>query len=164
MRFATTHPELINKLVIVDIAPKEYPVQHDRILEGLKSIPVDTIKSRNEAEESLSKFVSEKDIRQFLLKNLNREPEGGFSWKMNLHVLSENIESIGEGVLGDGKFEKPVLFVRGKKSNYIEDDDMGLIKKNFPEAKLVTLDAGHWVQAEKPQEFADEVIRFIEEK
>lgn len=164
MRFATTHPQLISKLIIVDIAPKAYPVQHDHILEGLKSIPVDKIQSRNEAEESLSKYVSQKDVRQFLLKNLNREPEGGFSWKMNLPVLDKNIETIGEGILGDGKFEKPVLFVRGKKSNYIGDEDMDLIKKSFPEAILVTLDTGHWVQAEKPHEFVDEVVRFIEKE
>ena len=164
MRFATSHPELINKLIIVDIAPKEYPVQHDHILEGLKAIPIGSIQSRNEAEESLSKFVSERDVRQFLLKNLYRQPEGGFSWRMNLPVLDENIATIGADVLGDGKFDKPVLFVRGKKSSYIADEDLGIIKKYFPQAALVTLDTGHWVQAEKPQEFVNEVVRFIEAK
>lgn len=164
MQFATTYPELISKLIIVDIAPKKYPVQHDRILEGLKAIPIETIQSRNEAEESLSTYVSEKDVRQFVLKNLHRSPEGKFSWKMNLPVLANNVNAVGMDAMGDKKFDKPVLFVRGRRSEYVQDSDMNIIQKNFPEASLITLEAGHWVQAEKPEEFVNEVVRFIEKE
>jgi pimeloyl-ACP methyl ester carboxylesterase len=161
MKFATTHPELISKLIVVDIAPKSYPIRHDRILEGLMAIPISKIQSRNEADAILSEYVAEAEVRQFLLKNLQRKAEGGFLWKINLPVLDENIEEIGEELLGEKKFEKPALFVKGKRSNYIEDGDMDYIHSIFPKAQMVALDTGHWVQAEKPNEFTEEVNKFI---
>lgn len=161
MKFATAHPELISRLIIVDIAPKNYPVKHDTILEGLKALPVDKIQSRNEADGLLARYVPEADVRQFLLKNLQRKQDGGFDWKINLPSLDKNIESIGEGIIGDFKFEKPSLFIRGKHSNYVEDADLDYIKKVFPQSSLVTLDAGHWVQAEKPKEFVEVAIKFL---
>jgi pimeloyl-ACP methyl ester carboxylesterase len=161
MKFATTHPELVNKMIVVDIAPKSYPIRHDRILEGLRAIPVLTIRSRNEADELLAEYVPEAEVRQFLLKNLQRKPEGGFLWKINLPVLDENIEEIGEELLGKKRFEKPTLFVKGKHSNYIESADIDHIKSFFPNAQLVTIDTGHWVQAEKPKEFVEAINNFI---
>ena len=161
MKFATAHPELISKLIVVDIAPKSYPVKHDNILEGLKAMPISTIHSRNDADSILAKYVPEADVRQFLLKNLHRRPEGGFNWKLNLSALDENIENVGDGILGQMKFEKPTLFIRGKRSNYVDDSDLIEIKKKFPKAILVTLDTGHWVQAEKPREFVDQVVNFV---
>ncbi|HEX5170286.1 MAG TPA: alpha/beta fold hydrolase [Cyclobacteriaceae bacterium] len=161
MKFATTNPESLSKLIVVDIAPKTYPVKHDGILEGLKALPIDSIKSRNEADQLLAEYVEEPNVRQFLLKNLQRTPEGGFTWKINIPVLDQNIESVGEGIIGLKKFDKPTLFIRGLHSDYIEDADMGYIKTIFPQANLVTLETGHWVQAERPVEFVEVVNKFL---
>lgn len=161
MKFAIAHQELLSKLIVVDIAPKAYPVQHTKIIEGLKSIPVDSISSRNEAEEILSGYVDEHDVRQFLLKNLQRKPEGGFAWRVNLPAIEKNIEKIGEGISSAKKFEKPTLFIRGSRSNYVLDEDQALINEIFPQAILRTMETGHWVQAEKPGEFVDEIVNFI---
>jgi esterase len=145
----------------VDIAPKNYPVKHDSIVEGLKTIPIDTLQSRNEAETILSQFVPEPDVRQFLLKNLLRKAEGGFTWKINLSVIDINLELIGEGMQYSGTFEGPTLFVRGGKSAYVQDEDRDVIKTLFPNSTLITMDTGHWVQAEKPKEFVDIVKNFL---
>ncbi len=80
---------------------------------------------------------------------------------MNVPVLDQNIEAIGEGVIGDKKFENPTLFIRGNHSDYVADGDMDYIKQFFPKAYLVTMETGHWVQAEKPKEFVEEVNKFI---
>lgn len=161
MFFALAHPELLSKLIVADIAPKGYPVRHSTILKGLKSIPLAGLQSRNEADELLSPYVPEPDVRQFLLKNLQRKPEGGFAWKINLPSLDRNIERMGDPVETGKKFEKPVLFLKGERSDYILDEDMSLIQTLFPKAKLVTMDTGHWIQAEKPREFVEETVRFI---
>jgi esterase len=165
MNLAIMHPEAVNRLIVVDIAPKAYPVQHEKILEGLLSIPVDGIESRNEADEKLSSYVSEMAVRQFLLKNLQRKIGGnGFTWKMNLPVLAKSISAISDP-LEDGKqFDKPVLFIRGKRSDYILDDDMDSIQSFFPKARLITLDTGHWVQAERPMEFVEQVVDFLDDE
>ncbi len=161
MKFALNYPELIEKIVIVDIAPKAYPIQHDRILEGLKNIPIESIKSRNEADEILSEYVSERDVRQFLLKNLDRSDQGGFDWKINLSVLDDNINIISEGINESKTCNLPALFINGAKSDYITEKDSPLIKKMFPNHTLVTIDSGHWIHAEKPQEFLKVIQNFI---
>lgn len=161
MNFAVAHPEKLEKLIVVDIAPKPYNLEHYVIIEGLKAIPVQTITSRNEADAALAAYVPEPDVRQFLLKNLQRRPEGGFTWKINLPVIDKNLNKIGFDLEFAGKFEKPTLFIRGGKSKYVKDEDMTRIKEVFPLAELKTLDTGHWVQAEKPQEFVDTVMKWL---
>lgn len=161
MNFALAHPDKLSKLIVVDIAPKEYNLEHYTIAEGLKAIPVDKITSRNEADETLSQHVPEPDVRQFLLKNLQRKTSGGFSWKINLPVITDKLSNIGVDLQFPGSFEKPTLFIRGSRSKYIADNDWQRITEIFPKAELETMDTGHWVQAEKPQEFADTVIQWL---
>jgi pimeloyl-ACP methyl ester carboxylesterase len=161
MNFAVSNPDMLDRLIVVDIAPKDYPVHHDSIVEGLKAIPINTLQSRNQADEILSQYVPEADVRQFLLKNLSRKPEGGFSWKINLPVIDKSLEEIGAGLQFPGTFNKPALFVRGARSRYVKDEDRARIKELFPQSTMITMDTGHWVQAEKPQEFVEVVKNFL---
>lgn len=161
MNFALAHPDQLSKLIIVDIAPKAYNLEHYTIAEGLKAIPVGQISSRKEADEILSKHVPEPDVRQFLLKNLQRKSAGGFSWKINLPVISAKLANIGLDLQFPGTFDKPTLFIRGSRSRYIVNEDWTRITEVFPKAELETMDTGHWVQAEKPQEFADVVVSWL---
>jgi len=161
MNFALAHPDKIDRLIVVDISPKAYDLEHYTIVKGLLAIPIEKITSRNEADEVLSQHVPESDVRQFLLKNLQRKPDGGFSWKINLKIISEKLENIGLDLQVEGSFEKPTLFIRGVKSKYVPDSDWDRILQVFPNAKLETMETGHWVQAEKPQEFADVVTRWL---
>ena len=164
MNLAVKRPDLISKLVVVDIVPKFYPVHHDHILDGLDAIDLTKLSSRTEADQILSKFIPEPDVRQFLLKNLSRKSDGGFEWKVNLASIDSHIEEIGEGMKYEGKFEKPALFIKGSRSNYYSEGDETLIRSIFPNGKFSTLDTGHWVQAEKPAEFADTVLQFLTKK
>ncbi|MFZ6010242.1 MAG: alpha/beta fold hydrolase [Bacteroidota bacterium] len=161
MNFALAHPELLQKLIVVDISPKPYNLEHYSIVDGLKAVPIKNISSRQEADAALAQHVPEADVRQFLLKNLQRKPEGGFSWKINLAVIDKNLSNIGLDLHYPGKFEKPTLFIRGKRSKYVPDSDLQRIKEIFPKATLETLDTGHWVQAEKPQEFVEVVMKWL---
>lgn len=161
MNFAIKYPGQLSKLIVVDIVPKAYPVHHDAILDGLKAIPLTGLGSRNEADKILSDYVPEPAVRQFLLKNLSRKNEGGFEWKINLEAIDRNIEQMGVGLIFSGKYDGPSLFVKGKKSNYYGDDDEALIKTIFPKAEFAALDTGHWVQAEKPDEFSKLVLNYL---
>ena len=161
MNLAVKRPELISQLIVVDIVPKSYPVHHDHILDGMDAIDLEKLSSRIEADQILAQHISEPDVRQFLLKNLSRKSTGGFEWKINLKAIDNHIEEIGEGMQYKGAFEKPTLFVKGAKSNYYASGDEAIIKSIFPQAIFSTLDTGHWVQAEKPVEFASTVIQFL---
>jgi esterase len=162
MNLAVAHPDKLEKLIVVDIAPRQYDLEHYVIVDGLKAIPIDTLASRNDADQILSAYVPEHDVRQFLLKNLQRKAEGGFSWKINLSVIVQKLSNIGLDLQFPGTFVKPTLFVRGAKSHYIRDEDRIHIKEVFPKSSLITMDTGHWVQAEKPVEFVDVVMRWLE--
>jgi pimeloyl-ACP methyl ester carboxylesterase len=162
MNFALAYPEKLDKLIVVDIAPKPYNMENYVVLQGLNAITIDEVTTRQEADDALARFVPEPDVRQFLLKNLQRKAEGGFKWKLNLPAITANIERIGLPLQFEGTFNKPSLFVRGSKSNYIRDHDFERITAIFPSAEFETLEAGHWVPAEKPAEFVQVVSRWLE--
>ena len=161
MNLAIKNPSSIEKLIVVDIVPKPYPVHHDQILEGLSAIPLLSIQSRNEAEAILAEYVDQADVRQFLLKNLSRNSEGKFKWKINLASIENHIEEIGAGMQYAGKFNKSTLFIMGAKSNYFKPGDDELINQLFPSAEIKTLNTSHWVQAEDPKGFAEMVLSFL---
>jgi esterase len=161
MNLAVKYSDHLSNLIVVDIVPKQYPVHHDAILDGLKAISLETLTSRADADKALSGFVPEPDVRQFLLKNLSRKTGGGFEWKINLDAIDRNIEAMGVGIISPGKYDGPALFVKGKKSNYYKEGDEALIQSIFPNAEFATLDTGHWVQAEDPDGFAKLVMNYL---
>lgn len=163
MKFAITHTDKWEKLIVVDMAPRAYPVHHSTILDGLKSIDVENLKSRGEADKQLAKSIKDVGTRQFLLKNLARKDEGGFEWKINLPVIDKNIEAMGEGIENRLAIEKDVLFIRGEKSDYIQDKDNILIVQLFPNSEVKTVkNAGHWVHAEQPEALLKMVTEFLQ--
>jgi len=160
MKFALDYPSIVKKLIVVDIAPKEYPVHHDEILDALKSLEVSEIQSRKEADKALAEHISEFGIRQFLLKNLDRQKDGSFQWKMNLPVLDEKIEEVGQEISGYSTVD--ALFIRGEKSNYIREKDENDILEIFPSASFASLPTGHWVHAEDADGFFEVVSEFLD--
>jgi esterase len=159
--------QLFSRLVIVDIAPKFYPVHHGDILRGLAAIDLTTLTNRNMADAALSRFEPSPTVRQFLLKNLYRtgtpdRPDGRFDWRINLAVISSEIHGIGEELNHPRPVTEPTLFIRGSESGYIADSDLPGIQKLFPNSRVETIEgAGHWVQAEKPAEFVETLLTFI---
>lgn len=161
MHVVMKYPELVSKLIVVDIAPRYYDLEHYVILDGLNAIDINALTSRNDADTMLSAYVQEPDVRQFLLKNLQRKVEGGFSWKINLPLITKQLGNIGVDVTVTAPFTKPTLFIRGRRSNYVRDEDWTHISEVFPMATLETMETGHWVQAERPQEFVELVDKWL---
>ena len=162
MTIADTCRGLIRKLIVADIAPRQYPVHHKWILDGLMSIDPATLKSRKDADDKLSKYVPQPAIRQFLLKNLRRDHDGHFTWKLNLKVIYESIEKIGAATLPSEKITIPTLFIRGINSDYITDDDILMIRNYFSDSRVESIgNAGHWLHAEQPEIFMKLVEDFL---
>jgi esterase len=162
MQFALLHPEMVDKLIVVDIAPKYYPPQHTSVMEGLSAVNFDKIKTRKEAEEILSQYIGDFGTRQFLLKNIYWKEDGKLDWRFNLKIISEKLENVGNNIQASGSVDVPSLFIRGEKADYVLDEDLLLIQDLFPRSMLETISgAGHWVHAEKPKEFLDSVLNFL---
>jgi len=160
--FASKYPELVTKLMVADISPRFYPIHHDAILNGLSALDFSELKTRGAADKVLANYVTDMGTRQFLLKNLYWIEKGQLALRINLEVLKENISEVGEALPMHAKFEKSTLFLKGDRSEYISTQDETLIKQHFPIAKIVTIaNAGHWLHAENPTEFFNEVMQFV---
>lgn len=162
MLFATSYPDLVDKLVVADIGPKYYAPHHDDILAGLNAVDFSTKPDRQQVEELLYPFIPDFGTRQFLMKNLYWIEPGQLAFRFNLLVFNAQIETIGEALPEQHHFDKPTLFIRGGNSRYILDSDLPEIKKHFPDTELVTIpNVGHWLHAENPKVFFEETIKFL---
>lgn len=143
------------KLIIVDMAPKSYPVHHRDILDGLLSADLKAIASRGGVDKHLQSYEPNAAVRQFLLKNLYWIEKGVLAWRFNVPVINREIQAMVDQPVS-GQSNIPALFIRGGQSNYILENDEDLIKKFFPFASIFSIEkAGHWVHAEAPETFYD---------
>ncbi len=169
MQVALQAPARVERVIVADIAPVSYKPRHDAILEGLKSIDLNAVASRQDADQRLAEQVDALATRQFLLKNLERVPrdeqsEGGplFRWRLNLPVIDACYGNLSQAPEGDGPYQGPVLFLKGADSAYIQEKHREAIQQLFPAAELrVIQDTGHWLHAEKPDTFAALCRRFL---
>ena len=162
LQFAAEYPEMIDKMVVVDIGPKIYEGGHEIVLEALAAVPIETLADRQQAEQILWSKIGEMGTVQFLLKNLSRKKEGGFEWKMNLKNLVENYSNILAAIEKSEPCMVETLFIRGGRSNYITESDYPLLLQQYPNSTVATIeDAGHWVHADKPQELYTLASQFL---
>ncbi len=160
MRYAQMHPELLEKLIVVDMGVKAYPPHHTDILEGLSKIDLNIVKSRSEVEAILLPFVPVDGTRQFLMKNLYWKDKTQLAWRMNIPVLEREMEAI-LAAIPDDEVMIQTLFIRGALSNYILDEDIPDLEDQFPDSDVITVpNAGHWVHAEAPEVFVNTVLEF----
>ena len=154
MHLACYHYQLLKGFIVADIAPKKYNPHHQQILNGLSNLDFDKIPSRSIADENLSNWVVDASTRQFLLKNLYWKKPGKLDLRINIEILKNASEAIGEGLKNDAKSDKKCLFLKGQHSDYITDNDHSIIKYHFPNAdQSLIKKSGHWLHAENPEDF-----------
>lgn len=162
MRFAQTHSCRVDKLIVVDIAPRDTLLPMAE-LRALLDLDVGSLARRSDADSALAPAIPEHGVRQFLLKNLERRPEGGFRWRANLQAIAASAPAIASAPGLHGVVPRPALFVRGERSGYIRDQDVPGIRRLFPNGRVVTIPgAGHWVHVEAPEAFLRAVTGFLE--
>lgn len=162
MQFAVTYPELVHKLIVADISPKYYKPHHEYILAALNTVNFSLQNSRKLVEEVLKIYVKEAVIIQFLLKNVYWKSKGELAFRFNLQSLTENNSEVGEALPSFTHFDGNTLFLSGENSDYITKEDTSLIAAHFENYQIITVkNAGHWLHAENPTQFYNEVVRFL---
>ena len=163
MAMALIYPELIGKLLVVDIAPVARPPDLRSFVKAMKDIDLSAITRRAEVGELLAPVVEDRSVRAFLLQNL-AITEGHLQWRLNLDAIDRQMEVIGgfpENLL-DRQYEGPTHFIAGAMSAYVKPEHRDLILHLFPATTMsVIAGAGHWVHAEKPESFQRAVRRFL---
>jgi esterase len=165
MLFALEHPELIKKLIVLDISPisKTPSVEIMQIIDSISTLNLKELSTREEIKIQLSQKIGKRKIVEFLLKNIKRDENNSFIWKFNSKAIRKNLASIAGGIVTDKVFEKPTLFIGGEKSDYINGEEFYEIFKYFPTAEVeVIKGAGHWLHADAPDELLRIVKIFIE--
>lgn len=160
MHFAQKYEDRLNKLIVVDMGVKSYPLHHEHILKAFHEIDLSKLSARSEAEAILKQFIDSDGVRQFLLKNLYWMEKGKLSWRVNFPVLEREMSEILSS-LPEKEVLTSTLFIRGELSNYILDSDIPILESYFPDSQLISVEnAGHWVHAEAPEAFVDAVLGF----
>jgi esterase len=163
MRLALANGDLVNRLVVVDIAPVAYPRNFHAYVEAMRGLDLSGISRRSEGDALLAEQIDDPGVRGFLLQNLV-SGEAGLAWRVPLQALADNMpELVGFPETREGEqYEGPTLFVTGGRSDYVRPEHHAKILRLFPNAQLVTIrDAGHWVHAEAPEQFLEVVGGFL---
>ncbi len=181
MQLALRRPELLRALVVVDIAPVEYPLQGGRtddpdeeaspfaaFIEAMRSMDLDRLTSRDDADAALRTAVPSRMVRSFLLQSLVREgpgTDGGWRWRLNLDLLQRDLGEL-RGFPDPppgAAFDGPVLWIAGANSAYVLDEDRPHMDALFPTTRLVRIkNAGHWVHSEQPEIFLTTLRLFLD--
>lgn len=165
MVLALRHPELIDRLVIVDISPAPAGGsmgQFEHLLDSLATLDLADLSSRREADEQLQEPIPDPMTRGFLLQSLVRV-DGEFRWLSNLELLRAELDVVGGFPdLKDAQFTGPVLWVAGADSPYVAEEHRPAMSAHFPQVKLLRIkDAGHWVHADQPEVFTSVLTHFL---
>lgn len=151
----------VKALLVADIAPVQYDDRHSSIIDAMQSVQLDSLGSRQEADQQLARTIKEPGVRQFLLKNLVKENDR-FYWRCNLPVIARCYSQVLAAPTG-APYSGPVLFIKGANSDYIEASHQSAIKALLPNARAKIIHgAGHWLHAEKPAAFHKIVLDFLQ--
>ncbi|MFT7287128.1 MAG: esterase [Halieaceae bacterium] len=163
MQLALHSPEHVAALVVADIAPIAYSASHGAVFAALEAVTAAAPRSRGEAAGIMRSFVEEDGVLQFLMLSLRREATGVYSWRFNVKGLGDSYAAIREAP-GGTTYGGPALFVSGELSAYVNASGEAAARALFPQAGFTTLEgAGHWLHAEKPEEFNSAVLGFLHE-
>ncbi len=168
MLFTLNYPKLVKKLLIADIAPKNYQKSyagHIKILEVINTIDLENLKTRKEIENKVDTILQNKKVTLLVMKNLYRTKAKTFAWRINAPVLYKQLENITRGIDDwTGKnCEVPTIFIKGENSNYLSIYDNFTIKKYFKNSELTVIpNSGHWLHAEQPELVINTILYFTE--
>ena len=162
MLFSLIYPDLVEKLIVVDILPVSYNKSYDLIFDSLLSINLKQIKSRNEFNLHLEKYFDDHGFILFLSKNLKRSLDGGFEYKSNIKILQKTYSNVTSSINFHKEYRKGVLFIKGENSDYIDSENLKITSKLFPKYKLTEIkNAGHWIHHENPDDFFSICLNYL---
>lgn len=150
-------------LIVLDIAPVNYKLELNHILDILVRLDLSQIDSRAEADKLLANEFKSSQFRQFIIQNMVRDNDG-FRWRLNLQAISNNLGHItGFPDLSGKKYPGPCLFLGGENSDFIQADHTSVIRDYFPASEVRKIaDAGHWLHAEKTDQVLEEIRGFLQ--
>jgi esterase len=161
MVLALTRPELVNRLVVADIAPVAYAHSQTPLVDAMAALDLSGVTTRGDADRALAETVPDESTRAFLLQSLDLKAIPP-RWRLNLPVLRAEMTKITGWPDVSGTYEGRTLFLSGAESSYVRPEHRDAIRARFPHARFARIPgAGHWLHAEKPREFEASLRVFL---
>ena len=162
MRIALLAPHRVSRLVIVDMSMRRYSQEENqKLLQGLLSVPLEGIETRRALDQAFQPVVAEGAVRNFLLKNLERRPEGGFRWRPQLALLLKELPRYLGDLTATVPFRGKTLLIRCLHSPYVREEEVDALRVSFPALEVAAMKAGHWPHVEQQADFLSVVRRFL---
>lgn len=162
MQFASQHPDRVDQLVIVDMAPGSYPETGRFFFNYLSGLDLSVFDTYRAIDTAMSVRISNTAERQLMLHNIVRNKNREFVWRVNIKSMMSAYDSFSRTVFTKHCFENPTLFVHGTCSDYLKATDARKILTCFPGARILPVQgAGHWVHSDAPEQFNAIVSRFL---
>ena len=163
MVLACQQPERVRSLCIADIAPRVYKPHFKVAIEAMQGVDPSRFRRIAEVERELARVLDDAELRQFLVTNLRRNPEGTFAWQVHLPSLADSLKSLaGNPLSSDMRYQGPTLLLRGERSDFVRDVDIEALRAHFPRAGMTTVPgAGHNVHVENRRFFADQLLDHV---
>ncbi len=167
MHYVLNFNNNVQKLIVVDIGPNGSKPRNEDVVNVIKNLQIDNIKSRKEANLIISKYISDPSMVQFLLKNIywktvNEKEDEMLAWRFNAKAITKHIGNVYEGVSGRECVDIDTLFIKGGNSDYLRNSEAAEIHRLFPKSEISEIEnAGHWIHVNKPAEFSKRVLTFV---
>lgn len=164
MLTALRHPEVVDALIVVDIAPVAYEEPFLSFIAAMQAADVGAGKRRSDVDAALAAAVPDAATRLFLLQNLEERQAGGFAWRLNLEAIAANMPGLLDfPATEDLAYDGRALFVSGAGSDYIGRIHHGAVWDRFPQAEFAVIEgAGHYPHVEQPDAFFERITLFLD--
>lgn len=174
MELAVRHPELVRRLVMVDITPGVNQEKAKAVIDF-----VDGPQEFASFDDLLARTIefnptrSESSLRRGILHNARQDPDGSWRWRYHrsgtTHDVPREVDTgevdTGPTSLWDdfGSVRVPLTLVRGSTSPVVDDDDVSEARRRQPGIDVRMVDgAGHSVQGDRPVELATIIADVLE--
>lgn len=162
INFSLHYSEFVRKMIIVDIAPRQYEPKFNYLFEIMSNLDLANFSSRSEIQNKLNLEITNKSLVLFLLKNISRDNNNQFKFKPNIDILHKSLTILMDQIFINKKININTTFIKGEKSNYINDSDVIFINNYFKNSQLIEIkNSGHWVHSENPKDFLSSLIHIF---
>lgn len=151
MVLALTWPQLVNRLIVADIAPVTYGHTQMQYIEAMRAVDLESVHKRSDADSQIKPLLDDPNLSSFFTQSLDMKEK---KWRLNLDVLADEMPHILGFPEIDGRYDGETLFLSGAESDYVKREYRADIKALFPNTVFLKIpDAGHWLHAERPRAF-----------
>ena len=163
MRLALTRPDLVARLVVIDVAPVAYRHSLRKYIEAMRAVDLGAVTRRTDVDQELARTIADPVMRAFLLQNLIRTPQQGYAWRAHLDAIAQSLpELMGFPASAGLAYSGPTLMIAGGRSTYVRAEHRRVIGQLFPKVEYATIaGAGHQVHADRPDEFLAALRPFL---